>query len=358
MKTGYLGTFVISWSQTDVDGEAAPRDGVPGIGATWRWSGQTLRVDGPAELLLLHDAEGEAERRARAARVVRRLLGAAVSDRMAACRMGGDPGRMPEDDSLPQRGFVVTDGRNSFAVSIIEVSASRARLLMFTGVMPPADTDLWVIARTEDRPGPDATPGGMVCFTPGTRIAVPGGQCAVEDLRPGDRVLTKDDGPQQILWTGRRKMTGARLFAMPALRPVRIRSGAMGEDRPEGDLIVSPDHRLVVRGERALALFNTPEVLVAARDLIDHRAIRVETGWADVTYIHLLTARHEVVWANGVESETFHPASADMEMIDPGERAALLALRPEIERDPAAYGAPARRHLTRPEAAILRHEAA
>jgi hypothetical protein len=355
MKTGYTGTFVISWSQTDIDGEPAPRVGLPEIGSQWRWMGQPLRVDGPAELLLLHDAETEAERRRRAARVVRRLLGAAV---MGDGRLRDAAARLPEDDGWAQQGFVVSDGRESYAVSVIEAQASRAKLLMFSGTLPPADTDLWVIARTEDRARSDAGAGGMVCFTPGTKIAVPGGQRLVEDLRPGDRILTKDDGAQEILWTGRRKMTGARLFAMPALRPVRIRSGAMGEDRPEGDLVVSPDHRLVVRGDKARALFNVPEVLVSARDLIDHRAIRVETGWADVTYIHLLTERHEVLWANGVESETFHPGAADMDLVEPGERAALEALLPEVARDPMAYGTEARRALTAPEAAILCHKAA
>ena len=80
MKTGSLGTFVISWSQTEVDGlKAAPLD-VLAVGTTWRWSGAAVRVDGPQGLLLLEGAEGAADIRKRAARMVRRLVGVAVGD--------------------------------------------------------------------------------------------------------------------------------------------------------------------------------------------------------------------------------------------------------------------------------------
>ena len=71
MKTGSLGTFVISWSQTEVDGLKAPPLDVLAVGTTWRWSGAAVRVDGPQGLLLLEGAEGAADIRKRAARMGR-----------------------------------------------------------------------------------------------------------------------------------------------------------------------------------------------------------------------------------------------------------------------------------------------
>ena len=115
---------------------------------------------------------------------------------------------------------------------------------------------------------------GVICFTPGTLIDTPAGPRPVEALRPGDRVLTRDDGAQELLWVGSRRMSGARLYALPHLRPVRLgavrlgavrlRAGAFGLLRPAADLLVSPQHRLLVRGAAARALFNEPEVLVQA----------------------------------------------------------------------------------------------
>ncbi|MEN8738717.1 MAG: Hint domain-containing protein [Phaeobacter gallaeciensis] len=355
MKTGFTGTFVISWSQTELDGLAsAPTDALR-IGAAWSWHGDSLRLDGPTELLRLEVAEGETDLRRRAARSVRRLVGAAL-----------DTGAVPEADdqadAVPDRGFVVTDGIRQYTATLIDVGASRLPLLMFVDELPPRDAELWVVhlslnvgQRAQPQNGADT---GLICFTPGTLIDTPGGTCPVERLSPGDLVQTRDNGPQAIRWIGARRMSGARLFVYPALRPVRVRAGALALDRPEEDLLVSPEHRLLLRGARVQALFNTPEVLVAARDLINGTSVAPDTQLREVTYIHLLFEEHQVLWANGVESESFHPANASLSALSEGDRQRLLTLLPGIDENPLGYGAFARRNLTASEAAILRHEAA
>ena len=150
-------------------------------------------------------------------------------------------------------------------------------------------------------------------------------------------------------------MSGARLFTMPELRPVRIRAGAVGMDRPEDDLLVSPEHRMLVKGPMARTLFNTDEVLVAARDLLNDRSIVVDRQLREVTYVHLLLDRHQIVFANGLETESFHPGSMPLESIDAEQREALLERVPGIDRDVSLYGDTARRALSGAEAAILRY---
>ena len=349
MKTGSRGTFVISWSQTELDGVAGAKLNALTVGSIWRWSGQSVRVDGPQGLLLLEGAEGEANLRKRAALMVRRLIGAALEPQTASVE--------PEPEVV-EHGFVVTDGRISYTVTIIEAAQSGSPLLMFLDEVPPAQTDLWVVRKTVDlaqQTGSGAS-GGVICFTPGTRIMTPDGPRLVEDIRPGDRLQTKDDGAQEILWVGSRRMTGARLYAMPHLRPVRIRAGAFGIDIPDGDLVVSPQHRLLVRGKAAQALFSAPEVLMAACDMINERSISIDIALREVTYIHLLLERHQIVWANGVETESFHPANTSLETLNPVQRSELLAMRPELADDPHRYGEYARRNLSASEAAILRHD--
>jgi hypothetical protein len=359
MGTVHKGTFVISWSQTEVDGlKAAPID-VLAVGATWRWSGEAVRVDAPQGLLRLEGAEGAADLRRRAARMVRRLVGIAVSGAGAAAITAPDADEAVED--LPEQGFVVTDGHQSHAVTMITVPDTGARLLMFLGDVPPADRDLWVVRLQLDRSGGAAgarAQGGVICFTPGTRIATPEGALRIEDLRPGDRITTKDNGAQDILWIGTRRMTGARLYAMPHLRPIRIRPGAFGSGRPEEDLLVSPQHRMLVRGGAALSLFNAPEVLVCAEDLVNDTTVAVDRSAREVTYIHILLERHNIVFANGMETESFHPSNTALDTIEPAQRAALCALLPGVGDDPQTYGDYARRNLSASEAAILRHEMA
>jgi len=355
MKTGYLGTFVISWAQTEIDGIAGAPVEVLGTGACWRWSGEALRVDGPNDMLLLSGAEGDAEVRLRAAKMVRRLLGAAVSGEVTLSLNG--LASMPD---LPDQSFTVTDGISAYVVTLVDLPSGGARLLMFAGRIPPRETDLWLVDSTLDiRPAALRLPEpGVICFTPGTLVDTPEGRRPVEALRPGEKVLTRDDGAQELLWIGTRRMSGARLYAMPHLRPVRIRAGAFGIGRPEGDLVVSPQHRMLLQGPAARALFNEAEVLVQAIDLVNGGSVRLEQGLPEVTYIHLMFERHQVLRANGMESESFHPASTSLEMIEAAQRAALLRLRPEIATDPMAYGPHARRLLSASETAILRHDLA
>lgn len=320
MRTGYRGTFVIAWAQTEVDGqEAAPKTALS-VGSTWRWNGKAVRVDGPTEVLLLEHASGEADLRRRAANTVHKLLGAAV-----------DPGRKPQEVEVESEalnmGFEVTDGRMSYTVTLIEAPGAQMPLLMFVDRVPPAGTDLWVVRASLQPAHVNRLldqPTGVICFTPGTRIRTADGEVPVEEIREGDRVQTVDDGCQEVLWIGQRRITGARLFAMPELRPVRIRAGALGTGRPDGDLVVSPQHRVLLRGARAQALFNTSEVLARAEDLIDDRRVHFDHRAREVVYYHLLLDRHQVVWANGVETESFHPAGAALETIEAGQRARLL----------------------------------
>lgn len=358
MKTGFKGTYVISWSQTEIDGlEAAPVHSLQ-VGAAWGWRGDCIRVDGPSDVLQLDMAEEADQLRRRAARMVHRLVGAALA-------LEAKPSSLPQVETpnstpLMDNSFVVTDGGKSYTVTLIEVGGGSQPLLMFMDEIPPRHCDLWIVHHTLGAAPHEhnaAGSGGVICFTPGTRILTPEGFVQIENLGEGDMVQTKDSGAQPIEWIGSRRMTGARLFAMPHLRPIRIKAGFFGEDEPDADLVVSPQHRLVMRGDKAQELFNTPEVLITASDLIDDDRVAVDVDLREVTYVHLLLERHQVLWANGVETESFHPASAALNTLDMSDRSRLLAAHPELEYDPHTYGSFARRSLSASEAAILRHAA-
>ncbi|MEO9895598.1 MAG: Hint domain-containing protein [Paracoccaceae bacterium] len=356
MKTGFSGAYVISWSQTETDGlEGAPVATIA-VGSTWSWQGETVRVDGPANSLQLSQTEEMTTLRQRAARMVHRLVGAALENVPAAQLSDFSDDATPLFDTY----FQVTDGAQTYTISVIPVGSGRAPLVMFLNEIPPRSVDLWVVHHALNLSGKDRVQdekGGVICFTPGTWIETPSGQRKIEDLREGDRLTTRDCGEQDVLWIGQRKMSGARLYAMPHLRPVRIRTGAFGADCPDSELVVSPEHRMLITGQRAKDLFNETEVLASAKDLVDNRKIVVDWQMQEVTYVHLLLRSHQIIIANGMHTESFHPANAALSSLRANDYQRLLNVIPEIASDPHNYGAYARRNLTTSETAILRHVA-
>lgn len=346
MARGAFGAFVIPWLECELDGVAGAAPEAMMVGATWQWFGQALRLDGPLNVLPLGPSLGDDALRKRAAKSALKIN-------------GHGPDQHAEDDGelLFGPSFSVSDGRRHWRFSVIEGGARGPLCLTLDGV-PPRDTALHVVeaslssSRARSRPGK-----AVVCFTPGTLIDTPHGPRRVEEIEEGDLLQTKDNGPQEVVWRAERWISGARLQAMPELAPVRLGQGALGVDIPDAPLLVSPDHRVLLRGARAQALFNTSEVLVAARDLIDDRRVRVERGHRSLTYIHLALPSHQVVFANRVETESFDPVAAGLDHLGQDDRGRLLERLPDLMGDVHCYGAPARRVLTRAEAAILRADA-
>lgn len=352
MQTGLSGTYVIPWAQTEIDGQQSPPVSEIAVGRAWRWTGDALRVDGPQALLPLGDAEGQAELRARAAQTARRILRSVDAD-----TSGLDPVALEEP--LFDKTIQLTNGLKTWDITLVPLGPGRKPLLLFQADMPPRGDDLWIVRHNIDGLALRAEmqpPEGVICFTPGTMIATPDGPRDIAALREGDVVQTADNGSAEILWLGRRNLSGARLRAMPELVPVRLRAGALDKDVPDEGLLVSPDHRMIMRGPRAQALFNTNEVLVTARDLVNDRTIVRDHSVTDVTYIHMILPQHEVVFANGVATESFHPACAPLDTMSGAEQERLFSRLPDVAYDPYAYGSFARRVLKSSETAILRYD--
>ena len=145
------------------------------------------------------------------------------------------------------------------------------------------------------------------CFTSGTLIRTAAGESLVEDIRVGDLVMTRDNGLQAVRWIGARPVTGPEISANPALAPVRIAAGALGPNLPTQDLLVSQQHRVLVRSAIAARMFGASELLVAAKHLTEVEGIDILTDAPGVTYVHLMFEAHEILVSNGAETESLYP---------------------------------------------------
>lgn len=169
------------------------------------------------------------------------------------------------------------------------------------------------------------------CFTPTTSIATASGQCAVADLRPDQRVITRDNGMQKIRWIGRREFGWRALGLNPLLRPIRIAANALADGIPARDMIVSPNHRILAldptRNEAG-------EGLVQARDLLGRPGVSVVNA-PSVEYVQILFDRHELILGDECWSESYEPTAQNLSALTPEARAELLNVLPEVESDTA-----------------------
>ncbi|MEL6478966.1 MAG: Hint domain-containing protein, partial [Pseudomonadota bacterium] len=191
------------------------------------------------------------------------------------------------------------------------------------------------------------------CFAPGTLILTERGEVPVEHLRLGDMVLTADRGPQPLRWIGKRTVVfGPENARGDKDKPVEIKAGALGHGRdgplPRRTLVVSPLHRMVLAGSDIAATFDEPEVLALAKALTGHPHIRHMKGKAQIDYFSLLFERHEIIFAEGVATESFRPGHVAMQGFKPHVREQIYQIYPLLRDDPVeGLGPPARQIIGR-----------
>lgn len=169
-----------------------------------------------------------------------------------------------------------------------------------------------------------------LCFAKGTLILTTSGEKLVEDLQVGDLVLTADNGPKPILWIGTNKFSKSFLAQKETLRPIRISAGALGTGLPTSDLIVSPQHRILVRSAIAQKMFGTNEVLVAAKQLLQLGGVDIAYDIDEVQYTHFMFDQHEVVISNGAQTESLFTGPVALNSVNELARAEILAIFPEL----------------------------
>ena len=161
--------------------------------------------------------------------------------------------------------------------------------------------------------------GAWPCYVTGTRILTDRGEIAVEDLAVGDRVVTVAGQHRPIAWIGHRALDITRHRDPALVWPVRVEAGAFGDNRPHRDLWLSPEHAVLVGG-----------VLVQVGRLLNGATI-AQVPRDHVTYWHIELDSHDLVWAEGLEAESF---------LDTGNRDAFAEGGGALQLHPRFAGTP------------------
>jgi hypothetical protein len=182
-------------------------------------------------------------------------------------------------EDVTAKTFFLFSTQNNLVTAHSQITAT---LHLSTGANDP-NLDNW-----------DLATGTAVCFMAGTGVRTPTGDVAVETLKTGDLVTLSDGRVAPVSWLGRQ--TVSTRFADPLRSlPIRIKANALGEGLPQRDMLLSPDHALLVDG-----------ILAQAGALVNGVSILRETQVPAVfTYYHVEVADHSLILAENVPAETF-----------------------------------------------------
>lgn len=314
-------------------------DGSHLVGATIVWNG------GGWDAIAVTDNDPNFDDNDSSQRVTQTIFGVSYTNRIIEAEYTIVL-RDPDGNEYTAIGVNVNEPGQSPAYATVEG-------LAFVGARPPSGVPLLVVSAREG-PGSLGQPSLPAadffvppCFTTGVLIRTAEGARPVETLRPGDRIWTADAGLRPLRLLLSRTAGAAQLAADPSLAPILIRAGALGPGRPERDLRVSPQHRILVSDWRSALHWGAEEVLVPARALVDGRRVEVDRTPGDVVYHHLVFDRHEIVESEGLLSESYLPGAMTLRGLTFPERLAV-----------AGVGAPARPGIGRVEGTVLapRHQ--
>lgn len=193
----------------------------------------------------------------------------------------------------------------------------------------------------------------LPALTASMRVETPGGRKRVDELTPGELVLTRDRGYQHLCWRAQIAPQQVHPILRSPITMVRIAAGTLGKTLPAEDVIVSASQRIMLADPRAEALFGAEEVLVAAGDLLHLDG--VEPALGDVQeHIALLFDAHEVILVEGLWTESLLPEHSILDALPGDQRVALRSVQPRLfhATGRAAY-MPARMVLNAREARLL-----
>lgn len=165
----------------------------------------------------------------------------------------------------------------------------------------------------------------VTSFLEGTHLLGAGGEVPVEQLQIGDLVQTLDHGAQPIVWMGCQHVVSGSSEA-----PIRIGVGALGMGWPKRPLFVSPHHRILVASELAQTMFSQSQVLIPAKKLLGLENVTQCEVHRALTYWHVMTRAHEVLFAESALVESFLPGPMALSALPDRSRRDLFLHQPSL----------------------------
>ena len=169
-------------------------------------------------------------------------------------------------------------------------------------------------------------------------IRTPCGPRRADAIRPGDLIVTRNDGLKPVRAVWKKDLNASDMSADANKAPVRINQRAMGPMMPARELLVASDHRVLVPGYRLFDVEDTQCCLMTAGEFAEAS----DSAWRDrntigTTLFTFVFDQHQVFCASGLPVESFLPSAKSISALAGQLRQELVDLFPVLNNDPSAY---------------------
>lgn len=172
----------------------------------------------------------------------------------------------------------------------------------------------------------------------GTQVRTPCGPRRIEHVRAGDLIVTRTKGLQPVRMVWRRELRDVDLRGRPEAAPVRLKTRAIGPMMPQQDLVLAPEHPVLVPGYRLDGLAGSIGGLMEAGELAGTSdAAYVDRSLEEAPLFHLVFDSHQIFMANGLPVGSVDLTADVLERLEPSLRDEVLEIFPRLNREPAAY---------------------
>ncbi|WP_282169096.1 Hint domain-containing protein [Ruegeria atlantica] len=169
-------------------------------------------------------------------------------------------------------------------------------------------------------------------FTRGSLVETENGPLAIEDLLPGDLVLTQDGALQTVLWKGSVTLIPGREDSRGRTRPLtRIMADTFGMQKPLSGVIAGPAARLLGTPAHLRHLHDGAEILTPVHEFQDGMSVIETLPPTPIELFHICLKRHSVIKVDGLQFESYHPGVNAARQVSQSLRSIYLNLFAHIE---------------------------
>lgn len=167
-------------------------------------------------------------------------------------------------------------------------------------------------------------------FAQGTLLKTNNGYMAVEDLHPGDQLITADGSSEVVTWIGSAQFSPNDLGKR--MRLTRITSGSFGENRPTNCVSLGSAARLLQTPPDLRGTMGTAQLMTPAQRFVDGVSVIEVAPPTTMRLFHVALRRHKAINADGLDVESFHPGNQSLQLLSHTLRTVFMSCFPHIKQ--------------------------